>query len=314
MEIYLAPLQGLTDWIFRESYCKNIGGFDKTFSPFIRVQNNGFYRPAQCNDILPEHNQHQKPVPQFLGNDALSFALFEELCLEHGYTEVNINMGCPYPMVTNRGLGSGMLPEPAHMEQFLKEIFRKTQLAVSIKCRLGLDTANEFEALAPIFNAFPLNEIIIHPRIGKQQYKGKPDREAFFRLASGLKPAVCYNGDICAKADIMEIQTGMPRVSRFMIGRGIVENPFLALELKGIALPANEKAGKLKSFHSDMIELGRQKYSGDLNFLKRFEEFWLHHAGFYRDGHKVFKQVKKSKNLAQYERVVFEAINTLQFP
>jgi len=170
MQIYLAPLQGLTDWIFRESYSQHIGQFDKTFTPFVRVQGGDFYRPSQCNDLLPVHNMFQKPVPQFLGNSADSFNRFEELCLEHGYTEVNINMGCPYPMVTGKRMGAGLLTHPDEVTSLLEGIFATTQLKISIKCRLGQENASEFDQLIPIFNAFPLDDIILHPRIGKQQY------------------------------------------------------------------------------------------------------------------------------------------------
>ena len=190
MQIYLAPLQGLTDWIFRESYTEHIGRFDKTFTPFVRVQQGNFYRPSQCNDLLPEHNMLQKPVPQFLGNDADSFFRFEELCLKHGYTETNINMGCPFPVVVGKGMGAGMLLYPGQIAQLLENIFAKTKLNISIKCRLGQENTTEFEQLVPIFNNFPLHEIIIHPRIGKQQYKGEVNLEAFAQYALQLKQPV----------------------------------------------------------------------------------------------------------------------------
>jgi len=312
MQLYLAPLQGLTDWIFRESYAEHIGQFDKTFTPFVRMQGGEFYRPSQCNDLLPAHNTFQKPVPQFLGKDVESFNRFEELCLEYGNAEANINMGCPFPMVTGKRLGAGLLAHPAEVAKLLEDIFDKTNLKISIKCRLGQESTVEFEQLIPIFNAFPLEEIIIHPRVGKQQYKGEADMEAFALYAKKLNHPVCYNGDILNMADLVQIQELAPQVERVMIGRGILQNPFLLAEIQQQELTHKEKVKKLRNFHISLIEHSKQKYSGDLHFLKRFEELWSYHAQGFENGHKIYKLVKKCKTLAQYEVVVFKAINDLE--
>lgn len=309
MKIYLAPLQGLTDWIFRESYAANIGSFDKTFSPFIRVQNGVFYRPAQCNDILPAHNTFQQTVPQFLGNESTSFARFEELCLQNGYTEVNINMGCPFPVVVQKGMGAGILPNPGRVSALLKDVFAKTTLKVSIKCRLGHDSATEFEEIIPILNDYPLTEVILHPRIGKQQYKGEVDMNAFTRYVPLLKHPVCYNGDITRPEDVTRIQSQAPQVDRIMIGRGILQDPFLLTAIRGQQLTPDEKKRMLLEFHKAMIEYSKQKYSGDLHILRRFEELWSYHALGFENGRKIYKQVKKSKTLAQYETAVLQALS-----
>lgn len=313
MQIYLAPLQGLTDWIFRTSFSQNLGEFDKVFSPFIRVQNADFYRPSQCNDILPEHNTLQQPIPQFLGNDAESFKRFEDLCLQHNYTEANINMGCPYPMVTGKKMGAGLLANPALVSQLLKGIFANTQLKVSVKCRLGLEDPSQFEAIIPILNDSPIEEVILHPRIGKQQYKGTADRDAFAHYAAELKHSICYNGDIKSIDDIRTVQLANPQINKFMIGRGLLENPFLLSELRGEALSKSEKTQKLSAFHDALIENCKQKYSGDLHFLKRMEEFWEYHHNIFEDGRKIFKQIKKSKTLSEYETIVFQGIKNEQF-
>jgi len=312
MQIYLAPLQGLTDWIFRESYSQHIGQFDKTFTPFVRVQGGDFYRPSQCNDLLPVHNMFQKPVPQFLGNSADSFNRFEELCLEHGYTEVNINMGCPYPMVTGKRMGAGLLTHPDEVTSLLEGIFATTQLKISIKCRLGQENASEFDQLIPIFNAFPLDEIILHPRIGKQQYKGEADVESFAYYAKQLNHSVCYNGDILNVADVERVQMLAPQIDKFMIGRGILQNPFLLAEIRKQELTREQKVKMLRNFHISIIEHCKQKYSGDLHLLKRLEELWEYHAEGFENGRKIYKLVKKSKTLVQYEAVVFKAINEME--
>ena len=312
MQIYLAPLQGLTDWIFRESFCQHIAQFDKTFTPFVRVQGGDFYRPSQCKDLLPTHNNFQKPLPQFLGNTAESFKRFEELCLEHGYTEANINMGCPYPMVTGKRMGAGLLAHPTEVAKLLEGIFAETKLKISIKTRLGLENSSDFKPLISIFNSFSLEELIIHPRIGKQQYKGEVDLSAFAEYTPQLKHTVCYNGDILTMADIEKVQTLVPQIDRFMIGRGILQNPFLLAEIRKQELTQAERVKMLRNFHISIIEYCKQKYSGDLHLLKRFEELWEYHAKGFENGHKIYKMVKKSKTLAQYEAVIFKAINELE--
>lgn len=311
MQIYLAPLQGLTDRIFREAYTKHIGVFDKTFSPFIRIQHNEFYRPAQCNDILPTYNCVQKPIPQFLGNDAESFKLFEELCLKHGYNEVNINMGCPYPMVTGKSMGAGILSHPEKIKSLLEGIYQNTNLTISVKCRLGMENRDEFNKTAPVFNDFPIHEIIIHPRIGQQQYKGEIDHLAFAEFANKLKHPICYNGNIQKIEDLSNILKIYPQLDRIMIGRGILQQPFLLHDIRNEKISHHEKIAKLKNFHQYLIELCKEKYSGDQHFLKRMEELWSYHAFAFENGHKIYKQVKKSRTLSQYEEIVYSAINKL---
>jgi len=312
MKIYLAPLQGLTDWIFRESFTENIGAFDKTYTPFVRVQNGEFYRPSQCNDLLPAHNTFQKPVPQFLGKSADSFNRFEALCLEHNYTEANINMGCPFPMITGKRMGAGILAQPTEVAELLAGIFADTKLNISVKCRLGQENTSEFEQLIPVFNEFPLEEIIIHPRVGKQQYKGEVDQEAFALYAPQLKHPVCYNGDILSSKDVEKIRQLAPQIDRIMIGRGILQNPFLLAEIRKQELTQSEKSGMLRSFHVSLIKHCKQKYSGDLHLLKRLEELWEYHSAVFEDGRKIYKQIKKCKTMDQYEGVVFAAINNME--
>jgi len=311
MEIYLAPLQGLTDWIFRESYSQYIGQFDKTFTPFVRVQNGEFFRPSQCNDLLPMHNTFQKPVPQFLGNDIESFKRFEELCFQNNYTVVNINMGCPFPIVVKKGMGAGILPHSDEIAQLLEDIFASTKLQISIKCRLGLDNTTEFEQLIPIFNNYPLDEVIIHARIGKQQYKGEVNIEAFANYAAQLKHPICYNGDILTVADVEKIEVFTPNIKRIMIGRGILQNPFLLAEIRKQELTRNEKVKMLRDFHLSIIERCKEKYAGNLNLLRRLEEMWSYHYEGFAEGKKIFKQIKKSNTLEKYEGVIFKAINEI---
>lgn len=311
MKIYLAPLQGLTDWIYRESFYEHIGHFDKSFSPFIRVEKGDFFRPSQCKDINPEHNRFQKPVPQFLGNDAESFARFEELCHKHGYTEANINLGCPFTKVSNRGLGSGLLNQPLIVDELLHAIFSSSKLQLSVKCRLGQENASEFDTLIPIFNRYPITEMIIHARVGAQLYKGDVQKDAFSQIVPKLSAPVFYNGDLTSIEDVQSIAQLAPTIAGIMIGRGAVSNPFLLSDLRGETLNRNQKIEKLRKFHHAMVLRCKDKYSGDLSVIKRFEELWELHSTIFEDGRKILKQVKKSKTVAQYETGIDSALQRL---
>jgi tRNA-dihydrouridine synthase len=221
-------------------------------------------------------------------------------------------MGCPYPMVTGKRMGAGLLPNPALIADLLEGAFKNSALKISVKCRLGLEDSIQFEELIPIFNNYPLEEIIIHPRIGKQQYKGEVDREAFAKYAPQLKHSVCYNGDILTVDALKAVQKLYPTLDKVMIGRGVLANPFLLSELRNEELTVDAKTKMLRNFHLSLIEHCKKKYSGDLHFLKRMEELWEYHFTAFEDGRKVYKQIRKSRTLAQYEEVVFKAISDLQ--
>jgi len=296
LKIYLAPLQGVTDWIFREVYISHFGGIDKYFSPFIRIDKGQYYRPNQKKDILPENNELQKPIPQFLGKDIESFQLFEDLCHEHGYEEVNLNFGCPYPMVTNRGFGAGILEHPDVIEKFLNEIFASTKLKISIKSRLGKNSIGELMKLLPLIQNYPVEELIVHPRTADQMYTGTVHMEEFEKIADNSSLSICYNGDIKSKADIDAIGEKYPNVKSIMIGRGLLENPEMLSEA--------EDTAKLKDFHLKIAELCCKKYSGDAAILKRLVEMWTYHHKKYSADLKIFKKVKKCRNLNDYKAML----------
>lgn len=312
MQLYLAPLQGITDWIFREAFFEHIAQFDKTFSPFIRIEHGEYNRKSQCNDIQPEHNRHQKPIPQFLGNDIVSFTLFEELCTQLGYSEVNINLGCPFSKVSNHKLGSGLLPYPNDIQQLFENIFSNTKLNISVKCRLGQEQSSEFEQLIPLFNSFPITEIIIHARTGTMQYKGNVLLDDFVHVAAQLQHSVCYNGDILQASDIINIQQKSPQTQACMVGRGILKNPFLLHEIQNISISKTEKIEALRAFHSAILDYCTQKYSGDFSVLKRLEEMWTLHYEAYDDGKKILKQVKKCNKITRYKDFIFKELENIQ--
>lgn len=313
MKLYLAPIQGFTDWIFREAYSKIFGNIDKYFSPYIRIQEGEFYQPNRQKDIFPEYNKFQKPIPQFLGNDIKSFKIFEELCGKFNYHEVNINMGCPFSKITNRGLGAGLLINHLETQKLLDEIFTTSKLNISVKCRIGIDNTDEFLKIINILNNYPLVEIIIHPRFASQLYKGDIKYDDFKKIVPEIKHNLCYNGDIFNNKDIERIQKDFPEIDRFMIGRGILTNPFLVYQIFGKELSDSDKRAKMLDFQVFMIELCKEKYSGDISVIKRFEELWEYQSLIFENGRKIYKHVKKSKSINEYLSVIEKAISSSEF-
>ena len=178
MKIYLAPLEGVTGYTYRRALQECFGGFDKYFIPFILPNQKGHLSTREKKDIAPENNQGMQAVPQILTKNAEDFIRTVETLKEYGYEEVNLNLGCPSKTVVTRGRGAGFLDRPDELDRFLDEIFRKCDVRISIKTRLGMEEEWEFEDLLKIYNKYPLEELIIHPRLQKDYYKNTPRMEA----------------------------------------------------------------------------------------------------------------------------------------
>lgn len=296
MKIYLAPLQGITDWIFREAYAEYFDGIDKYFSPFIRIESGTYYRPNQKKDILPENNVNQKPIPQFLGNDFESFRVFEDYCLEQGYKEVNLNFGCPYPMVTSKKFGAGILEHPEIIEDLLDKIFASTKLRISVKSRLGLTNPENLLSIVHMLNKYPLEELIVHPRTANQMYSGPINTEAFSKVEKMMKIPIGYNGDIKTMEHIGKIEKMFPNVHSIMIGRGLVENPQMLID--------KPNRDMFRQFCVKMVNLCERKYSGDAAILKRLLEMWMYHHTNFPAELKLLKKVKKCKKLNDYKTML----------
>ena len=196
MKIYLAPLEGITGYTYRRALYNCFGGFDKYFIPFILPNQKGHLSTREKKDIMPENNEGMYAVPQILTKNAEDFIQTAETLQEYGYNEVNLNLGCPSKTVVTKGRGAGFLDRPDELDKFLDEIFRKCDMKISIKTRLGMDDPEEFEDLLTIYNKYPLEELIVHARVQKDYYKNTPHLETFGEAVERAKSPVCYNGDI----------------------------------------------------------------------------------------------------------------------
>lgn len=303
MRLYLAPLEGITGWIYRSAVYKCFGGFDKYFVPFIRPNQMGHLSAREKKDILPAHNAGMWTVPQILTNQAEDFLRTAVKLKEYGYEEVNLNLGCPSKTVVTKRRGAGFLAEPERLEAFLDEIFAKSPIKISVKTRLGMEEPEEFARLLDIYNQFPMEELIIHPRVQKDFYKNTPRLEMFELALAKSKNMLCYNGDINSVSDGDRLEERFPRVDCIMMGRGILADPALGRQLKGGGRADKEE---LRQFH-DMIYSGYcEEMSGDRTILYKMKELWFYLADIFADSKKYAKKIKKAEKCAVYEKIIEE--------
>ena len=231
MKLEMAPLEGLTTYIFRNTHAKYFGKMDKYYTPFLSLHKEKEFSHKERQEILPENNEGLWVVPQVLTNSAEDFLKAAGKLKALGYEEVNINLGCPSGTVVPKGKGAGMLAEPERLEQFLTEVFENTPLKISIKTRLGMTDEAEWSRLLEIYNRFPLEELIVHVRVREDYYKKPVRPEAFAYTMEQSKCPVCYNGDIFAVEDYVALTKKFPNLPAVMLGRGLLRNPGLAEEM-----------------------------------------------------------------------------------
>ena len=307
MKFYLAPLEGLTGYIFRNALAKYFTPLDKYFTPFIAANQKGKLSSRELNDILPEHNPSIKVVPQILTNKAEDFILTTKHLQDYGYDEVNLNLGCPSGTVVSKNRGAGFLAVPDALEQFLEEIFKESSTKISIKTRIGKDSSEEFENLMRIFNEYPLEELIIHPRIQKDYYKYAPRLEVFEEGLRRSRHPVCYNGDLFTVSDYNKLTQRYPKLERVMLGRGLIANPGLVEEII-LEKPLDIKT--FKAFHDEVYVNYQEVLYGERNVLFKMKEMWFYMSYMFEDIEKCAKKIKKSQRLTDYEAAVEELFAT----
>ena len=249
MRIYFAPMEGITDAIFRQVYQAQFGGVDKYFMPFVSPSSSLSYTVRQDFELSPEQNRGLFAVPQILARDPLCFLGAARGFFDSGYPEVNLNLGCPSGTVTGKGKGSAMLKDTDFLRRFLDQVYGNTPLPVSVKTRIGFESPAEWEKLLPVFSAYPIHELIIHPRTRSQIYRGTPYRQAFDQAVRTLKCPLIYNGDLFTAEDVRQLQTAYPSIRGLMLGRGLLSNPALLREANGGAPLAMED---ITSFHDHL--------------------------------------------------------------
>lgn len=312
MKLEMAPLEGLTTYIFRNTHAKYFGKMDKYYTPFLSLHKEKEFSHKERQEILPENNEGLWVVPQVLTNSAEDFLKAAGKLKALGYEEVNINLGCPSGTVVPKGKGAGMLAEPERLEQFLTEVFENTPLKISIKTRLGMTDETEWSRLLEIYNRFPLEELIVHARVREDYYKQPVRLEPFAKTLEESKCPVCYNGDIFAVEDYVALTKKFPNLPAVMLGRGLLRNPGLAEEIseKSNAFPTYKV--RLHAFHDELYSEYQKILSGDRNVLFKMKEFWSYLICNFPDMEKQLKKLHKTKSCAEYEswvRILFQGVD-----
>lgn len=308
--IYLAPLQGFTDFVYRKAYSQVFSGVDKFFTPYLTLKNKELAR-KYLKEVLPENNQNINVVPQVLVENEEELSVLTSLLKEYAYSEININMGCPYPMVTKRGKGAGLLLHPEKIDRLIKYFLDSYDLKLSIKLRLGLENPDEIEPVVSVLNKYELEEVIVHPRVAKQLYKGAVNLDAMDFVHENLNQKLVYNGDICSCADHNILTNRYNKIQDWMIGRGILMNPFFPNEISGEQFSVDQKHDVLKEFHKLILSDYYLKMDNDGNVLNKMQEFWIYFSYCFPEQRKVFKAIKKSRNLQQYKANVEKIFSQL---
>jgi len=309
ISIHFAPLQGYTEAPYRNFHASTFGGVDTYCTPFVRLEK-GEFRRKELRDINPENNTVRELVPQLIASDSEEMRRTTDLFIEHGYQKIDINMGCPFPLIANRQKGSGILPYPDKAKALLETVHQYPDIQFSVKMRLGWSSVEESMELLPFLNELPLSHITMHPRLGKQQYKGTVDMNGFTAFYEGCTHPIIYNGDIETAEDIQHLISQYPKLSGVMIGRGLLANPALAIEFKQRATISDaEKKKRLRELHSGVYEYYRTHLEGgDAQILNKMKTFWEY---LYPEADKKLKKtIKKSSRISVYEQAVQDLVES----
>lgn len=302
MKFYLAPLEGITGFTYRNSYNRIFNNIDKYFTPFIVPNTSKSLKTRELRDILPENNTNINVVPQILTNDSEGFINTSRKLQELGYNEINLNLGCPSGTVVSKNRGSGFLAKLEELDIFLDEIFKMDDIKISVKTRIGKDSPDEFYNIIKVYNKYPIHELIIHPRTRQDFYGNKPNLEVFKDgLALSTNP-VCYNGDIFTAEDYTKIEKAFPELNTVMLGRGILANPGLVGLIKD-NIQLDKKL--LKEFHDELLDNYMELYKDKNIAMLRMKELWSYMLYIFSDNKKYGKKIKKSQDLNDYKSAVF---------
>ena len=301
MKYYLAPMEGITGHIYRNAYEKYFHNIDKYFTPFIVPNQSLSLKTKELRDLLPENNEGLNIVPQILTNDAEGFILTANKLKQLGYDEINLNLGCPAGTVVSKKRGSGFLAYPEELDKFLDEIYKIKDMKISIKTRLGKEIPEEFYNLIEIYNKYPLEELIIHPRTREDFYGNIPNLKMFKESLSLSKHSICYNGDIFTTENYCEIVKEFPGIDKVMLGRGVLANPGLIGEIKDNKFISKEI---LKEFHDEIFENYTILLNEDKNAMYRMKELWGYMSHIFTDNKKYYKKIKKAQKAKDYREAV----------
>jgi tRNA-dihydrouridine synthase len=303
--IYLAPIQGITDRIYRNLFPVYFKGVDVAIAPFISASKKMKAENNLLREFYPDKNTGIPTIPQIMSSQPDDFIQLANALYNIGCSTVNWNIGCPFGMVVKKGRGAGMLCYPDRVESFLEKTIPAIKSKLSIKLRIGLKYPDEVLQLIPIFNQYPIEELIIHPRTGVQMYEGKVDLDMFEQCLDLTKHRVVYNGDIDSSEKLEMLSKRFGSIDRWMIGRGLLANPFLVEKIKfHTEKPYDEKIKIIRAFHDNLFDEYLKILSGPSHITNKMKEIWTFMAGFFENGEKIRKKINKTHHRDNYIDVV----------
>ena len=304
MRYYFAPLEGITDSIFRRLHHKYFPGITRYYTPFFSPTVHRSLTSKEARELPSAETLGFPVVPQLLTKNADDFLWMTGQCRELGYSEVNLNLGCPSGTVTAKGKGSGMLTDLDALDSFLYTVFASATLDISVKTRLGFTSKDEFPAILDIFNRYPIKELTIHPRVRSQFYNGAVDLDAFRYAAEHSAAPICFNGNLNSIEDIEKFSMDFPDIDAVMLGRGLIADP-------GMLSPSGTGRSRLEAFYNSLLEEYLEAFGGSRNAMFRMKEHWRYLICKFQGGEKLYKRLRKTTDLSDYISLTKEIFETL---
>ena len=304
MQYYMAPMEGITDSIYRKLHHKHFPGVDRYYTPFFSPTVHRALTPRESRELPPADAISTQVIPQVLTKNPVDFLWMADVCKDLGYTEVNLNLGCPSGTVTAKGKGSGMLRDLDALRHFLDVIFRKTTFPISVKTRLGFENREEFFTILEIYNQYPICELTVHPRLRKDFYTGPVNMDSFEYAIKNSKAPLCYNGNLCTIGDIENFSERYPGIDAVMLGRGLIGNP-------GMLSPDGTTPEKLENFLCELMEEYASVFGSARNAMFRLKENWRYLFCLFRKNDKLQKRLRKATTLQDYNAVTHEILHNL---
>ena len=304
MRYYFAPMEGITDSIFRRTHAKYFGGVDRYYMPFLSPTIHRTLTHKEDRELPFASSESFMAVPQVLTKVAEDFLWAAQICADRGYDEVNLNVGCPSGTVVSKGKGSGMLRDVHALDVFLEEIFAKSPLPISVKTRLGIENKEDFVGILEVFNRYPIRELTIHPRTRKQFYDGNLHMDMFDYAVKNSTNKLCFNGDLRSFDNISAFSAAYPQIDAVMIGRGLIADP-------GMLTAGGTTRQTLKAFTDELTESYIAAFGGARNAMFRMKENWSFLRHRFQDSDRLWKQLRKTTDLSEYRAITAEIFHTL---
>lgn len=304
MRYYFAPMEGITDSIYRRVHHKYFGGVDRYYMPFLSPTIHRQLTHKEDRELPVADQESFVAVPQILTRVAEDFLWAAQVCADRGYDEVNLNVGCPSGTVVSKGKGSGMLRDLGALDAFMEEVFAKSPLPISVKTRLGVENKDEFPAILEIYNRYPIRELTIHPRVRKQFYSGNVEMDMFQHAVENSKIPLCFNGNLNNTQQIQNFSDAYPNMDAIMIGRGLIGDP-------GMLTPGGTDRKALEAFMTELLECYIEAFGGARNAMFRMKENWSFLRHRFAGSDKLWKELRKTTDLGEYRRITGDIFRTL---